>query len=124
DIECALLEKCDDLFGNGIGVLELQIAHTTQIDVLDNLLLETAAKQLVALAADAENLDLFAFAQKRVRLVAGQADNGGIERAAQAALPGADDQKMHLVAAGTGKKFRRRFDVGDRGGDVAEHPVH
>ena len=47
-----------------------------------------------------------------------------VERAAQAALGGADHQQMHLVLAGAGQQPRRRIDVGDGRGDVAQHLLH
>src|SRR6266581_1093924 len=60
DVELAGLEARDDLPGDILGVDEAELAYCAQIDMFDDLLLEQAAELLVALAADAEELDLFA----------------------------------------------------------------
>ena len=70
-------------------------------------LLVDAAQLIVALAADAENLDLFALGHQRIGLLARKPHDRRIESAAQAAFGGADDQKMRLVVAGAGEQPRR-----------------
>jgi Zn-dependent M28 family amino/carboxypeptidase len=67
--------------------------RTAQLDVLDDLLLEGAAQLLVALAADAEELDLFALVHQRQRALARQPHDRRVEGAAQAALAGADHSR-------------------------------
>ena len=81
--------------------------------MLDDLLLVEAAQLLVALAADAEELDLLPSAISGGAL-ARQPHDRRVERAAQAALGGADHEQMHLVAAGAGQQRRRRAEVADR----------
>ena len=48
----------------------------------------------------------------------------GIERAAQAAFAGADQQQMHLILAGAGQQRRRAGRTGRGGRDVGDHRVH
>ena len=61
-------------------------------------LFEGAAQLLESLATDAEELDLFALVHQRQRPFACQPHDRRIERAGQAALAGADQQQMHLIA--------------------------
>ena len=49
-----------DLVADVFGMLEGERAHRAQLDVLDDLLVVEAAELVVALAADAEELDLLA----------------------------------------------------------------
>ena len=114
----------DDLFGDHLGVLETQRARAAQIDHLDDLLAILPAQLIVALAADAEELDLLALAHQRVGALAGEPHDRGVERPAQAALGGADEQQMDIVAAAAAQQPRRGVEPADRGGDVAEHLVH
>ena len=92
--------------------------------MLDDLLVEVAAELLVALAADAEDLDLFALADQRQRALAGQTHDRRIEGAGQSALAGAHQQQMHLILAGTGQQRRRTGRTRGRGRDVGDHRVH
>src|SRR5665213_3289505 len=107
DIELAGLEASDDLVRNVLGVDEAELANRAQLDVFDDLLFEVAAQLLKTLAADAEELDLFALVDQRQRALAGQPHDRGIERAGQAALAGADQQQMHLILAGAGQQHRQ-----------------
>src|SRR5207237_9949084 len=102
DVELAGLEARQNLFGNVFGIDEAELANRAQIDVLDDVLLEGAAELLVALAADAENLDLFALADQRQCALARQTHDRGIEGAGQAAFAGTDQQQVHLIPAGAG----------------------
>ena len=92
--------------------------------MLDDLLVEGAAQLLVALAADAEELDFFALVDQRQRALAGQTHDRGVEGAGQAALAGADQQQMHLILAGAGQQRRRAGRTRGSGGDVGDHRVH
>src|SRR3979411_883975 len=92
--------------------------------MLDDLLLVEAAELLVALAADAEKLDLLALGHQRIRALAREPDDCRIERATQAPLGGADQEQMHLLAAGSKQQPRRRAEVADRSGDAAEDLAH
>src|SRR5579862_2575180 len=124
DVELELVEQRDDLLRDHFGILEPQGAHRTQIDQLDDLLGIEPAQLIVALAADAEELDLFALGHQRVGALAGEPHDRGVERAAQTALGGADQQQMLLIAAGAAQQTRRIVEPGDRRGDIAEHRVH
>ncbi len=124
DVEGALGVEPHDLVADPFGMLEGERAHRAQLDVLDDLLLVEATQLLVALAADAEELDLLAFRHQRIGPLAREPHDRRVERAAQSALGGADHEQMHAVAAGAGEQPRRRVEVADRGGDVAEHLVH
>ena len=92
--------------------------------MLDDLLLVVAAELLVALAADAEELDRLAVGDQRIGLLARKSHDRRVERPAQAALGGADEQQVHLVIAGAAQQRGRGVEPGDRGGDIAEHLVH
>src|SRR5580692_1787560 len=124
DVEFELVEQRDDLFGDHFGVLEPQGAHRTQVDQLDDLLGIEAAQLIVALAADAEELDLFAFGHQRIGALAGEPHDRGVERPAQAAFSGADQEQMLLIAAGAAQQPRRIVEPGDGSRDIAEHRVH
>ena len=105
-------------------MLEGERADPAQLDMFDDLLRKKTAQLFVALAADAEDLDLLAFGQQRIGALARQPDDRRVERAAQAALGGADQEQMHLLAAGSREQPRRRAEVADRSGDAAEHLAH
>ena len=119
-----LFEARDNLVGDHLRLREAHLLDAAQFDDLDDLLAVDAAQLIGALAADAEDLDLFALVHQRIRPLARQPHDRRIERAAQAALGGADHQQMNLVGAGAGEQARRRVAAGDAGGDVAEHAVH
>ncbi len=59
----AVVETGQHLLGDVLGVDEAELTHAAQVEVLDDLLVEQAAELLVALAADAEELDLLALAR-------------------------------------------------------------
>ncbi len=106
------------------GVLETQRARRAKIDHFDDLRGVEPAQLIVALAADAEELDLLALGHQRIRALAREPHDRGVERAAQAALGGADQKQMHVVAAGAAQQPRRGVEAADRRGDIAEHLVH
>src|SRR5262245_15607950 len=98
-------------------MLEAERAHRAQLEVLDDLLLVLAPQLLVALAADAEELDLLAFSGKHIRALACEPHDRRVERPAQAALGGTDHQQMHAIAAGAGEELGRRAEIADGAGD-------
>ena len=106
------------------ALTKAELAHTAQIDMLDDLLLEGAAKLLVTLAADAEEFDFLALGDQRLGVLAGKAHDRGVEGAAQAALAGTDQQQMDLVPAGADQKRRRAGRTRGRSRDVADHRLH
>ncbi len=118
------VEQRDDLFGDRLRVLEMHRPHAAQFDSFDDLFAELPPQLIVALATDAEELDLFAFSGQRQRALARQPHDGGVERTAQPALGRTYDQKMHLIAAAAGEQLRRRAQISHRSGDVAEHLAH
>jgi hypothetical protein len=91
---------------------------------LDDLLGELATQDVVALLADADDLDRLALGHEPVGMVAGQTRDGGVERAAQTALGGAHDQQVNPVGPGAGQKTRRLRAHGDAGREIAEHHGH
>src|SRR5215831_12038978 len=92
--------------------------------MLDNLFLVSAAKLLVAFAADTKELDLLAFGRQCIRPLARKAHDCRVERPAQAAFGGAYQQEMDPVTASSGQQSRRRAKVADRGSDIAKHLRH
>src|SRR6185312_10261986 len=58
DVEFPGLEPRNHFLRDILGVAEAELTDRTQLDVLDDLLLEGTAELLVSLAADAEELDL------------------------------------------------------------------
>src|SRR5690349_1894552 len=72
DVELAGLEAGEYLLRDVLGVLEGELPHRAQVDMLDDLLLEIAAKLLVALAADAKEFDFPAFGHQRIGALARQ----------------------------------------------------
>ena len=69
------------------------------LDQFDDLFAELATQDVVTLFADADDLDRLAGAHQRVGLVAREPGDRRVERAAQAALAGRDDEQVGLVAA-------------------------
>src|ERR1700704_5036739 len=124
DVEFAGLEQRDDLVRDRLGIREAERAHRAQLDGLDDLLLVDAFELVVALAADAQDLDLLALAGQRDDALAREPHDRRIERAAQAALGGAHHQEMDVGSAGAGEQAGRRIAAGDGGRDVAQHLVH
>src|SRR6202042_1656159 len=104
DVEFEFVEQRDDLLGDHLGVLEPQGAHRTQVDQFDDLLGIEPAQLIVTLAADAEELDLFALGDQRIGTLAGKPHDRGVEWAAQAAFGGADQQQMFQIAAGAAQQ--------------------
>src|ERR1051326_2213177 len=124
DVELEVIESRNDLVGDALGMLEAQRAGAAQIDQLDDLLGKLPAQLVITLAADAEELDLLAISRKRGGALAGGAHDRGIERAAQAALGGADQKHMDVVAAAAPQKPRCGLQAADAGGDVAQNLLH
>ena len=91
------------LLADPVGVLEAQRLHA-QLDHLDDLRGVLAAELVGALAADAEDFEVLPCRRQRVDLLAREPHDRRVERAAQAALGGADHQQMHLVLAGAGQQ--------------------
>src|SRR5260221_379488 len=87
--------------------LSIALICAPQIDMLDDLPLEGAAELFITLAADAEEFDFLALVDQRQCALAGKPHDRRIERAAQAALSGADQKQMHLIVAGAGQQRRR-----------------
>jgi hypothetical protein len=82
------------------------------------------AKLFVALAADAEELDLFALIDQRKRALARQPHDRRIECAGQTAFAGADQEQMNLIVAGSGQQRRRSGRARRCSGNVGDHRVH
>src|SRR6185437_4723532 len=93
DVEFAGLETSNHLLRDILRVGEAELTDRTQLDILDDLLLEGPAELLKSLAADTEELDLLALVHQRQRALAGKAHDRGIERPRQAAFAGADQQQ-------------------------------
>src|SRR5579872_5634345 len=70
DVELAVLEQSDHLFGDRLGGVIGDRAHRAQVDQLQNLPLMRAPKLVIALLADAQDLDRLAFRRERARLLA------------------------------------------------------
>src|ERR1700687_5290214 len=86
DVELAGVETRDHPLGDVFGIDKPELANRAQLDIFHDLLLEGAAQLLKALAADTEELDLFALTDQRQRALAGQPYDRRVERAAQAAF--------------------------------------
>src|SRR5580698_9625864 len=124
DVEFELVEQRDDLLGDHLGVLEPQHTYRAQVDQFDDLLGIEPAQLIVAFAADAEEFDVLALGDQRVGALAGEPHDRGVERPAQAAFGGADQEQMLLVAAGAAQQPRRIVEPGNGSRDIAEHRVH
>ncbi len=93
DVEGALVEQRKNALRDGFRVCITDVAHRAQLDRLDDLLLIEPAQLLEALAADAQEFDGLALASEAIGVLARKPHDRRIERAAQAALGGADDQR-------------------------------
>src|SRR5262249_48683497 len=99
DVELARLEQGNDFLPDTAGMLEFELAHGAQIDGLDDTIFELAFELIEALAADAEELDVLAFRQQRIGALSREANDRRVERAAQPALAGTNEQKVASVGA-------------------------
>src|SRR6185503_12131982 len=88
DIEGAAVEQLYDLLGDRLGIDEAEHAHRAQLDHLDDLPLVLALELVIALASDAQELDVLAVRHEPVGALAGEADDRRVEAAAQPALGG------------------------------------
>src|SRR4029079_8283554 len=84
DVECALIEQRDDLFGDHLGLFKADRTHAAKLDGLDNQLSVEATQLLLAFSPDAKNFDLFALVGQHIHLFARQPHDRRIERPAQA----------------------------------------
>ena len=103
---------------------EAELLGLAQIDALDDQRGEVAAQDVVALLADADDLDRLAGGEKLADMVARKPRDLAVEAAAQAALRRADDEQMHVVLAGSGHQGRRIAAAAHRFGDVGQHGAH
>ena len=103
---------------------EAELLGLAQVDALDDLRSEVAAKDIKALLADADDLDRLSLALKLADVVARKAGDLAVEAAAQAALGRADHQQVRVVLAGAGHQRRRIAAAADRIGAVGEHGAH
>src|SRR5262249_28741379 len=124
DVECALVVERDHPLRYVLRVHEGDLANGPQLNRLDDLFFERPFDLVVTFAANAEKLHLFALCDQRRRALARKPHDRRVERAAQAALAGADEQEMDLVLAGSGQQLGRGGDVGNRFSDLAENPSH
>src|SRR5579883_2812662 len=102
--------KSNDLAPDIIGVGKADRAHRAQLDHLDDLPPELPAQHVIALLADAQELDRFALAGKRVGRVARKSCDRRVEGAAEAALCRADGQEVSVIAPSPPEQ-RRTFPV-------------
>ena len=124
DVELTGVEPRQHLLGDVLGVDEAELTHAAQVEMLDDLLVELAAELLVALAADAEEFHFLALVHQGQSALAGEAHDRRVEGARQAALAGADQQQVNLIAAGAGQQRRRAGRTGGGAGDVGDHRDH
>ena len=121
DVELAALEQLDHLAGDRLRRLELDRANGAQIDHFQDLFFVRASKLVVALLADAQNFHRLALGRQSIGAIARQTHDRGVEGAAEAALAGADDQKMRLIRAGSGEQARSLGAARAGAGEIGEH---
>ncbi len=107
----------------GCAVSKAMRAHAAQIDLIDDRLFMGAPELVVALLADAENLDRLALLRERVGAIARQAHDRSVESAAKPALAGADHEQVRLARAAAGKQRRRLRALRDPAGEIGEHQL-
>src|ERR1700722_1133158 len=120
DVKLAFIEQRNHLFGDRLGGCVGDRAHGAQVDQLQDLPLMRPAKLIIAFLADAKNLDCLALPCERISLLAREAHDGGVERAAQPALASAYEQEMRLVRAAADQKLRT-LTVGRSPGQIRQH---
>ncbi|MNL46936.1 hypothetical protein D3C87_1696880 [compost metagenome] len=83
---------------------------------MNDVVLERTTQNVVALAADRQDLDCLALRDELQGMIARQTNDRGVETAGKAALAGGNDQEMNLILAGSGKQKRctRIAGVGSR----------
>src|SRR5690606_18696035 len=86
DVELARLVARDDLLGDVLGLFVADITGATQVDDIDDLLRESPAQDVIALAADTDDLDRLAGRDQRVRAIPREPRDRGVEGAAKTAL--------------------------------------
>ena len=116
----------DHTFPNGIPNPLLPENHAATADVgkaRDDLVLELAAQQIAALAADRDNLEFGTVLRAFTQTAAGFAHDGAVEAAAKAAVRSAHHKQL-AITTGAGQHLRRTFGVADALGDGGHHAVH
>lgn len=66
---------------------ETKLLHFAEGDVVDDIVLDRAAQNVVALAADGQDLDRLALGKKLLGVIAGQTDDRGVEAPARPRSP-------------------------------------
>ena len=124
DVECALLEHREHAVGHLLRLAKA-ICFTWRKSMRSTISVGiVAAQDVVALAADDEDLDRLAFGQQPPRILARQPRDRAVEGAGKAALAGADDEQMHVLLARCRRSAAARPAAGRRCGDVGEHRAH
>src|SRR5262249_27419101 len=96
DVEFASIEHLQHLVRDFIGLDETKLLHFAEGDVVDDIVLERTTQNVVALAADGQDLDRLALGKKLLGVIAGHTDDRGVEAPCQTALAGGDDQEVNL----------------------------
>src|SRR5690348_1032277 len=104
DVEGPFLVELDDLLSDLVGVFEMDLSNGAQIDRLDDVLLELPPELLETFTADTEEFHHLALVDESERPFARKPHDGGVERAAQAALSGAHEEEVHPVRARAGQE--------------------
>src|SRR5665213_136564 len=99
-VELALGEKLQHARADLLGVAEADLLDVAQLDHLDDLPCIEPAEDIVALLADAQELDVLALCHQAPGVVARHARDRRIERARKTAIAGAHDEKMRLALPG------------------------
>src|SRR5690242_1855777 len=113
--------QSNDLLADRGGFAKAKGAHRAQVDHFDDLAPELPAQDVMALLADAKDLNRLALPHERYRRLAGKPRDRGVKSAAETALGGTDDQEMDAVAAAS--EQRRNLPARhDRGGKIEQNP--
>src|ERR1700722_4047595 len=121
DVELAAFEQLDHLAGDRLRRLELDRANGAQIVHFQDMFFVRASKLVVALLAYAQNFPPLAWGRQSIGAIARQTHDRGVESAAEAALAGADAQKMRLIRAGSGEQARSLGAARTGAGEIGEH---
>ncbi len=98
--------------------------HFAEGYVIDDVVLERPAQDVIALAADRQDLHRLAFPDQLQSMIAGKADDGRVEATCKTTLTSCNDEKVNLIAAGPGQKQWRFSIAGIGGGQAGQHLVH
>src|SRR5690606_5110600 len=97
-VEFALVEQGENLLRHLVRIGEAQLLDLAESDIVDDIVRERTAQDIIALASDGQDFHRLALGEELQRVLAGKPDDRRVEAAGETTLTGRDDQQMNLIA--------------------------